>query len=239
VLVVADRGPDTPALVPDPTGQPSARPSRWEVLGAWLGLWTPPRGVVVPPVPWRRIGAAAAVLLPVLAATALIVVPDVADKREQARERAASAAATRHAAFLDSVDREQRPRRGRAQPDPEGAEPAARTRVRTALVSSARARIERDARSRGSRAIRGVDCEPFPRTLGAVVPARNLSRSWAAYDCVAVTSRLTGGQGIIGMPFRLLADFERGRFAWCRIVPLGDRDRLAHPLPRPCLRPRG
>src|SRR3712207_7944463 len=29
------------------------RLSRWEVLGAWLRLWTPPREVEVPPVPWR------------------------------------------------------------------------------------------------------------------------------------------------------------------------------------------
>jgi hypothetical protein len=26
-----------------------------QVVGAWLGLWTPPRDAVVPPVPWRRL----------------------------------------------------------------------------------------------------------------------------------------------------------------------------------------
>ena len=35
------------------------RLGRLEVLGAWLGVWTPPRGAVVPPVPWRPIAAAA------------------------------------------------------------------------------------------------------------------------------------------------------------------------------------
>jgi len=188
-------------------------------------------------VPWRRIGFIAAGFLPVLAGTILILVPHVASNREQGRERAARAAAERHAAFLASVDREQRPRRSRAEPDPTTAAPAERMRVRTALLSAARARIERDAGGRSARPIRGVECEPFPRTVGGGAPTDDLARRWATFDCVAVTSRLTGGQGIIGMPFRLLADFERGRFTWCRIVPLGDRDRLTHPLPRPCLRP--
>jgi hypothetical protein len=39
---------------------------------------------------------------------------------------------------------------------------------------------------------------------------------------------------VIGIPFRLVADFDRGRYAFCRVVPLSDRDRLAHPLPDAC-----
>ena len=70
-------------------------------------------------------------------------------------------------------------------------------------------------------------------------PTADLARAAATFDCVAVTSRFggedqAGGRGIIGMPFRLLLDFRRGRYAFCRIVPLGDKDRLTHPLPRAC-----
>jgi len=39
------------------------------------------------------------------------------------------------------------------------------------------------------------------------------------------------GRGLIGIPFRLVVRCSEGTFAYCRIVPLGDRDRLAHPLP--------
>ena len=234
MLVVEDRPADTARPVADPPSAPPARAGRWETLGAWLGLWTPPRGVVVPPVPRRRIAVSAGLLVLVTAVIAVVVVPRVASDREAARQRAARVAAQRHAAFLESVDREQRPRRARGPRDPAGATSAQRTRARTALLRSARSRIERDARTRTSRGIRGVECEPFPRSLDRVAPERDLGRPAATYDCVAVTSRLTGGQGVIGMPFRLAADFRRGRYAWCRIVPLGDRDRLSHPVPGAC-----
>jgi hypothetical protein len=209
----------------------------WEVLGAWLGLWTPPRGVVVPPPPWRRIAVGAAVLLLLAIATAVVVLPRVGERRAAARQRTARADARHHAAFLESVDRQQRPRHGRGDRDPDGAGPAERRRARAALLDTARSGIARDARSRTPKPVRGVDCERFPRALDKTPPARDLTVAWATYDCVAVTSRLVGGQGIIGMPFRLLLDFEHGRFAWCRIVPLGDQDRLEHPLPRACRQP--
>jgi hypothetical protein len=238
VLVLDDCGPHTARPVADPSSPPPERAGRWETLGAWLGLWTPPRDVVVPPVPRRRIAVGASVLVIVAAVLAVVVVPQVASDRAAARQRAAQVAADRHVAFLQSVDHEQRPRRGRGERDPAGAPPAQRRRARIALLRSARTRIERDARGRTTKTIRGVECERFPRSLDPVPPEADLGRPTATYDCVAVTSRLVGGQqGVIGMPFRLAADFEHGRYAWCRIVPLGDRDRLTHRLPRACLRP--
>jgi hypothetical protein len=38
----------------------------------------------------------------------------------------------------------------------------------------------------------------------------------------------------MGMSFRLVARFAVGGYAWCRTIPLDDRDRLSHPLPAPC-----
>jgi hypothetical protein len=228
VLVLADCDAHNRPPVSD------RRLGRWEVLGAWLGLWTPPRGVVVPPPPWRRLAVGAAVLLLVAIVLAVIVLPQIGQQDGAAQERAAE---RQHVAFLESVDREQRPRDGRGRPDPRASAPAERIRARAALLAGARSRIARDARSRSPRRVRGVDCERFPRALDTSPPTRDLALTWAAYDCVAVTSRLAGGQGIMGMPFRLLIDFARGRFAWCRVVPLGDQDRLAHPLPRACRRP--
>ena len=203
-------------------------------VGAWLGVWTPPRGVVVPPVPWRGLAVGGAVVVVALGAGAALVLPRVAEDREASREREQRAAVERKAAFLAGVDREQRPRRGRGRPDPRGSA-SRRVAARTALLASAESGIAADARRRTGRRIRGVDCEPFPRTPQKTVPAAELDRPAATYDCVAVTARFrAGAEGIIGIPFRLLADFARGRYAWCRIVPLADRDRLAHPLPRAC-----
>jgi len=216
--------------------RPGDRLGRWETLGAWLGFWTPPREAEVPPVPWRKIAVGATALVLVLGAVAAVVLPQVSENRQEARERQQRADAERRAAFLESVDREQHPRRGGGRPDPgRAAGSSRRVTVRDGLLVDAQAGIAADAARRGGKDIRGVECEPFPRRADRAVPSRDLSRPAAAYDCVAVTARLQGdSEGVIGMPFRLVVRFDEGRFAWCRIVPLGDRDRLAHPLPEEC-----
>jgi len=218
--------------------RPPDRLGFFEVVGAWLGLWTPPRGAVVPPVPWRRIAVGAVVLVVVLGGAGAIVIPRVAENRSAASERERRAEAERHAAFLESVDREQRPRRGRGEVDPgRDASAGERTVARSALLVTAEAGIARDAAGRTRKRIHGVECQPFPRSLDDVEPATELSRRAAAYQCVAVTTRFgrrPGERGVIGMPFRLIVHFGSGQFAFCRIVPLGDRDRLSHPLPRAC-----
>ena len=221
-------------------GEAPERLGRLEVLGAWLGIWTPPRDAVVPPVPWRAIVVGSVAIVVVVGAAAAVFLPGIVEDRQAADRREQRAAAERYAATLASADREQRARAGRGQADPgEGAAEGRRTAARSALLASAETLIGRDARARTGRRIRGVDCEPFPRTLDKTPPAADLSRAAAAYNCVAVTARFDqgsaeAGQGIIGIPFRLVARFAGGSFAWCRIVPLADRDRLSHPLPRAC-----
>jgi hypothetical protein len=193
--------------------------SRWEILGAWLRLWTPPRDAVVPPVPWRKVAVGGALLV-IAAAVALVALLNAESSRDAAARLGERAAAERHAAFLASVDRRQAPRRGRGPADPQSV-PA-----RRALLNAARADISADAGDRD------VDCEPFPRTLDTTPPVADLARAAAAFDCLAVKSRF--GTGAIGTPFRLVVHFDSGRYAWCEIVPLGDRDRLSHPLPAAC-----
>ena len=216
------------------------RLGRLEVLGAWLGVWTPPRGAVVPPVPWRAIAAAAAVLAVALLAGAALLVPSILDERERADERAREAAQQRHAQALAAAEREQRPRTGSGAADP-GAEASgtSRLRARTALLAIAQDTIRDDAAARGAGRVQGLDCEPFPRGSAPRPPAEDLSVRRALYQCVAVTSRFGEGseqEGVIGIPYRLVADFAAGRYAFCRVVPLSDRDRLTHPLPRACRR---
>ena len=216
------------------------RLGRLETLGAWLGLWTPPRGTAVPPVPWRAIAVGAVLTAIVLGLGAALVLPELAENRQAARDRDQRADAERRAAFLARLEREQRPRRASGRPDPGRDASAARRAVaRGALLAGAQDGIEADARRRTGRDIRGVECEPFPRTLEQAEPVLDLARPAAAYDCVAVTARFgdsesAGGRGIIGISFRLVVRFDEGRSAWCRIVPLSDRDRLSHRLPAAC-----
>jgi hypothetical protein len=211
------------------------RLGRLEILGAWLRLWTPPRGAVVPPVPWRTV-AVGGVLVLVAAAVAAVALLNAESDRDAAAQRAERAAVRRHAAFLATVDREQRPRRGRGPAETRGAAGAVsaadRRGARHDLLAAAQRDIKADARERSSKPVGGVQCEPFPKRLDATPPVADLSRAAAAYDCVAVASQFE--TGVIGMPFRLAVHFDSGRYAWCRIVPLGDRDRLSHPLPDAC-----
>ena len=200
-------------------GQAPERLGRLEVLGAWLGVWTPPRDAVVPPVPWRAIAVGSVVLVVVVGAAAALFLPGIVQDRQAAEGRERRAAAERYAATLASAEREQRPQRGRARADPgEGATPARRMTARSELLVSAETGIARDAAARTGRRIRGVDCEPFPRTLDDAAPVADLSRRAAAYDCVAVTARFDrgspeAGKGIIGIPFRLVARFASGKLA--------------------------
>jgi hypothetical protein len=177
-----------------------------------------------------------------LAALVLLVVLPAAGNRDAAERRAQEAEAARHAAFLAAVDRDQRPHRATGNPDP-GRAAAQRRRIatRVALLERAGELIRRDAVGLTSKRILDVACEPFPRAVRGQEPTKDLGRAMATYDCTAVTARFgdsstPGGAGIIGIPFRLVTRFDTGRLAWCRVVPLSDRDRLAHPLPSACRR---
>ena len=196
--------------------------------------------MVVPPPPWRAIVSGAVVLLALLGGAAAFALPRIADDREADRERAARVESQKRAEFLAMVDREQRPRRGEGRADPGGGAGAARRMARRgALLAGAKAGIAEDAGQRRDEEILGTECQPFPRSTDATQPEDDLARPAAAYSCVAVTARFgaedqAGGKGIIGVQFRLVVDFARGRYAWCRIVPLGDKDRLTKPLPSAC-----
>jgi hypothetical protein len=220
------------------THESPPRLGRFELLGAWLRIWTPPRGAVIPPVPWRRLAWSAAVLVAALALVAVLVVPDMARDRAAARERERRAESAHHTAFLTSVDRTQTPHHGRGERDPGAGTPdATRIERRAALVSAASSTIRSHAAATTDKPIRDIACEPAPRTLDAVAPSDDLSRAAAGYDCTAVTATFGSsetGRGLIGIPFRLVVRFSEGTFAWCQIVPLGDRDRLTHPLPPAC-----
>ena len=173
-----------------------------------------------------RIGVLVALLLAVGGTIALI--PSIGDSR---RERAAADAREReaqHDRTIRDLQAQQRPVSGRTRATAQaGAAPRARLAARAAARADLVAAIAADARRRVRAGaldgpIRRVDCEPFPRTVGGVDPAEQLSRRSGRYACVAVTADFEATEesvgGSLGHPYRAMIDFESGRYALCKIA---------------------
>ena len=69
--------------------------------------------------------------------------------------------------------------------------------------------------------IRRVECEPFPRTISGVGADQGLAHPRGRYSCVAATAEFGKGatsvSGVIGHTYRVLVDFETGRYAYCKV----------------------
>jgi hypothetical protein len=178
-------------------------------------------------------GVGGAVLVVAAVAAAIVLAPRIADTKEQraARERrdAAAAMAERRRRLIA----EQRPHRGRSEP----------SATRAAVVADLESAILADARARAASGrvagppAKSVRCRP----LTGADPAA----SRVPYDCIAITSELPRDenlpQGVIGHPFRAVADYAAGGFTWCKVSGRAGeggftQKDLAVRLPRACSR---
>ncbi|HEV7808802.1 MAG TPA: hypothetical protein VGO80_23570 [Solirubrobacteraceae bacterium] len=189
------------------------RASRWEVVGAWLRIWTPPRDVEIPPFAWRRALVAAVVLGAVALALALAVIaPAIDDDKRRQATRAAGASAAAERAERTRLTLDQRPRTGRVVAAARLAGAGRRAAARAALLAAVRESVARDARARVAsgafeRPIREVMCSYL---AGGGGPRARLS-------CFAVTSRTA--EAAVGQPFVAAGSLRDGRYAWCHENP--------------------
>ncbi|MDQ3933261.1 MAG: hypothetical protein M3340_01365 [Actinomycetota bacterium] len=201
--------------------------SRLELLAVWARLWTAPRDVEVPPVPWRRIAYGAVLLAVALTAAAVVAVPAIDSSKDETAERERRELERERAAKRERLVAEQAPQRGSVR---RGAPRAEVIRgLERAIGADARVRV-RTGRLRGP--ILRVECDPARRGGGV-------------YECLAVTSDIAAGErnvsGAVGHPFVAAVDFARGRFTWCKanLVPgegaVHDRHAIVG-LPAECTR---
>jgi hypothetical protein len=191
----------------------SAEPhlSRWEILGAWLHIWTPPKGIRVPPVPWRKLALWGVIAAIVLGAAAAIAVPRIDNgKKEGAAERARAAAAA------DSAER------ARLRADqrvhrlviPGSADPV--RALEAAITADAKARV-RAKTITGP--VRSTTCAP----AGASAIQFPASR---VYKCFVETASGIPGEGKdvlgTGYPFVATIYTNQHRAAWCKQNPHAD-----------------
>ncbi len=178
--------------------------SRFEVLGAWLGVWTPPRDAHVPPVPWRGIGIGALVALVVGGAALALIAPRIDDAKDERAVRDRQARQERARLRAAILRAEQTPRFG-----------VARGERRADALRTVEAAIGRDARRRFSPTARVAACEP--------VAGVDEAAARVAYECFAPIRDIVAGGGTsvgtLAIPFRAVVDFDRGRYAFCKVNP--------------------
>ncbi len=226
------------------------RLSRFEVLGAWLHVWTPHRDAEVPPVPVRRIVIWALVGTLVLVGASLLIVPAVRKGKQLGAARDAREHAAADAQRRRRIELEQRPRHGRARRPRDLARlgDAERLRLRGALLRSSEAAVFADARARVATGafrtpVRALECRKTPPGSDPRAPGAeaDLAVRIGAYDCIAVTEFIPNGadRGALGYPFRLIVDYARFSYVWCKSTPVPGEQVIPDPksvvqLPREC-----
>jgi len=188
------------------------RASRWEIVGAWLKVWTPPRDVEIPPVPRRAVALLAAACAALVVAGILLVAPaiDRSKQRGAAAEQRRSVAARR--AERARLRFDQRLHRARAPSVARLYSAGRRAAAQAELLRRARTSVERDARSRAAAGefdvpVRSVSCRPLG---GSVAPRVRLS-------CFAVSTQTA--RAAVGQPFLVAGSLRDGRYAWCHTNP--------------------
>ncbi len=194
------------------------RASIFEIVGAWLRVWTPPRDVEIPPVPWRKLAIWTGVAIVVVGAALAILVPRIDNGKESRAAKDAAAAAHARAANRARIVAEQRPRHGAdaALKPAAGATAAEKAAARTALVHRVESAIFADSRARARAGeIRQVD-GPTTCAVTAGVKVGIVG----VYDCFTITRTIkatTGNiAGTIGYPYRAVVDFGKFSYTWCK-----------------------
>jgi hypothetical protein len=193
--------------------RPRFRASFGEIVGAWLGVWTPRRDTYIPPAPVFRIALALVLLVGAIGGTAVVVErgKKLGLERDQRQEAA-------HVAQIRArVAREQLPRHTRFA-----------ALNRTGIERDLEMAITRESQQRFSRGaldarVTHTNCIPFVRPGLAHPPEPPPGAATGKYECLGVTSSVgpTPGTrgGDFGFPFWARVDFRHGTAVWCKINP--------------------
>lgn len=220
------------------------RASTFEIVGAWLRIWTPPRDAEIPPVPWRKLGLGALAGLVVLAGALAILVPRIDNGKQQRAAADAAARARARAANHARVVHEQRPRHGAdvALRPKAGASAAERAAARAQLLTQVEASIFADARARAAAGEMRPVTGP---TTCAVTPGTKVG-ALGVYDCFTVVKRFAATKrtvaGAMGYPFRAIVDYRTFSYAWCKVEQFPGEQLIPDPrtvvqLPADCRAP--
>jgi hypothetical protein len=195
------------------------RASVWEIVGAWLHLWTPPRDVEVPPVPWRKMALWTGVGVLVLGVALAIMIPRIDAGKESRNAQAAAHEAAARKANRERIIKLQQPRTGAfASLKPErGASSAQVNIARAQLITGLEGAVFADARKRAAAGEISKVTGPTTCTQAEGSPR---SGPLGLFDCYVVVRKVpkvaTNVAGSIGYPFRAVVNYDNFTYAFCR-----------------------
>ncbi len=219
----------------------------FEIVGAWLHLWTPPRGVEIPPVPWRKLAIGTGVGALILGIALAIMVPRIDTNKRQTAAADAAHRAQAQAKSNARITHAQRASFGdaKALAPAAGASASEIEDARTKLRAAMEAEMYADAQARGAsgeikRVTGPPTCERAPATPEA--------GAYGIFNCFMPTAEVPASArnmaGSLGYPFRAVLNYEAFTYAWCRSEPIpGEKavvvDNDAVQLPDACQRNQG
>ena len=217
-----------------------------EIVGAWLHIWTPPRDVRVPPVPWRGLAIGAVAVALITGAALAIMIPRIDETKAANAERARAEKARVLAAHRARVIRNQRPRTGAAAALAPGADstPEEREAARASLLDRVEADIFADAKARSARGELRPVIGPTTCERAVATPA---SGPLGVFDCFVVTTRIEATErnlpGALGYPFRAVLDYSDFSYRWCKVEQIPGEKLVSTPdevtlLPPVCRGPK-
>jgi len=195
-----------------PSGKPRA--ARWEILGARLRIWTPPRDVEIPPISRRAV----ALVLTALAVGGVAVLTLIAPLLDRSKERTSAQERRTHSAFVEMerarLIADQRAQHGRSLAAGRLYAAGRDAAARGVLLAEARAHVDRDVRAR----VAGGDLDGPIREVRCHYRSRDAAAR-VHIECLAITAPLVQGRAptvYVGHPFLVAASLRDGRYAWCK-----------------------
>ena len=185
----------------------------------WLHIWTAPRDVEVPPVPWRKVAFLTGVGALLVGIALAVMIPRINDGKAEREATAAAEQARIRAANRQRVIKLQQPRTGRfvaLKPAPD-ASPAEVAGARAQLVTSVQSAITADAQKRAAAGEISKVQGPTTCTHTAGTPETG---PIGVFDCYTVVRKVpkvkTNVAGSIRDPFRAVVNYEAFTYAFCR-----------------------
>lgn len=195
------------------------RASILEIVGVWLHVWTAPRDVVIPPVPWRKLAISAGVTAVVIGVALAVMIPRINEGKENRAATAAAEQARAQKANRARIIRMQQPRNGTlADLKPAaGASVTERLAARDRLVAGVETAITADAKARGAK---GEMSKVQGPTTCDLAGGAAVSGEVGVFDCYTVVRKVpkvaTNVAGSIGYPFRAVVHYDTFAYAFCR-----------------------